>query len=1003
MSGTPLSDAALLSAGVVLRRTQSQEIYPGAGAVAVPFAAYPPNNPSLQAIHAIGQHVNETTAALGAALGQHVTQQVDVQAARLTEVQQAVGAQAQQTYAQLLALHQEQQLQASAQMAMNEQLVEELKDQRLCQLQLVEQLRSQQAQSAHHERSLHEASNASVQQAREMEEMKRRTSARWKAFAEIVPAPVAAPALVASPAPQVMYGFQEAPKAPSFNGSTKVQKRRFMDQYEAYRRETNLANTQRPGGAQVILAPLSSCIDPLAVERIAFWEIGKPSHELVEEDWRVYFLGARECEPIDMSKLDSAMSKLKMDTNLQFSESRVSKLVADFDAILVRLSMEGFAEQEPRMTVDYLVNAIEPKIVRTRVKELLKMEGNRPVRRDARRFKFWLGDYMRRYGEFEPLLNVGSIPPTPKTVAPEQAKKPAKNRLVAVVNLDEQVKKPAKTRVVAVVNVDKVPNTNFTQEKRCCFKCLSKDHGVFRCPKVVEGEAQLLMDKARTVWASQKTIATAVVEPPVGTPPVLVTVDNAVACAARVVCVAGGTVSMNASFDSGADQSVVPPQTLARLQKSGRLVSVMDLAEPIQVRDFAGAAHSVTQEAVMDLRFETEVGPLVLTNVKCWVSSGNLPAGVGDILLSRAIMTKLGYDPRAMLRDAAKVKDEWDMASITATSGVVQAVMSVSHDLTDDLAQEEESLIPLELDACFPNPAGIDPVEEAATVKDVLEAKVAEAVVDGCGEELATGLAALLEKYVDVFRLTLGRDPPVSMPPLKVHLTKDARPVRCKARRYSLPQREFMQKHVLELEAAGYIYRNPSSRWACAPLIVRKPHTKDEFRMTVDLRPVNAQTEQIAWPMPMLEVVVDHLRGATCFFLLDFFKGYWQFALDPSCQEMFSFLTDTGVWTSTRVMQGGSDSVSYCQSTVQEMFAEQLYHGLLAWLDDLLGYHQDGVGLLGVLASVLAICELRGLKLHPKKCIFLRMRPNGVAASSLVEVCVTTLPVWMRYKACPRL
>ena len=211
-----------------------------------------------------------------------------------------------------------------------------------------------------------------------------------------------------------------------------------------------------------------------------------------------------------------------------------------------------------------------------------------------------------------------------------------------------------------------------------------------------------------------------------------------------------------------------------------------------------------------------------------------------------------------------------------------------------------------------------------------------------------------------------------------------------------------MQKHVLELEAAGYIYRNPSSRWACAPLIVRKPHTKDEFRMTVDLRPVNAQTEQIAWPMPMLEVVVDHLRGATCFFRLEFFKGYWQFALDPSCQGMFSFLTDTWFWTSTRVMQGGSDSVSYCQSTVQEMFAEQ-YHGLLAWLDDLLGYHQDGVGLLGVLASVLAICELRGLKIHPKNCIFLRMRPNGVAASSLVEVYVTTLPVWMRYKACPRL
>ncbi|KAG9404168.1 hypothetical protein AC1031_021948 [Aphanomyces cochlioides] len=140
--------------------------------------------------------------------------------------------------------------------------------------------------------------------------------------------------------------------------------------------------------------------------------------------------------------------------------------------------------------------------------------------------------------------------------------------------------------------------------------------------------------------------------------------------------------------------------------------------------------------------------------------------------------------------------------------------------------------------------------------------------------------------------------------------------------------------------------------------------------MTVNLRPVNSQTEQIAWPMPMLEVVVDHLNGSSCFFLLDFFKGYWQFALHPSCQEMFSFLTETGVYSSTSVMQGGSDSVSYCQSTVQEMLADQLYHGLLAWLDDLLGHHRDRDGLLGVLEDVLSVCAGKRLKLHPKKCQF---------------------------------
>ncbi len=35
-----------------------------------------------------------------------------------------------------------------------------------------------------------------------------------------------------------------------------------------------------------------------------------------------------------------------------------------------------------------------------------------------------------------------------------------------------------------------------------------------------------------------------------------------------------------------------------------------------------------------------------------------------------------------------------------------------------------------------------------------------------------------------------------------------------------------------------------------------------------------------------------------------FFKGYWQSPLHPSCQEMFSFLTDLGVYTPTRVLMG---------------------------------------------------------------------------------------------------
>ncbi|ETV75457.1 hypothetical protein H257_10298 [Aphanomyces astaci] len=227
------------------------------------------------------------------------------------------------------------------------------------------------------------------------------------------------------------------------------------------------------------------------------------------------------------------------------------------------------------------------------------------------------------------------------------------------------------------------------------------------------------------------------------------------------------------------------------------VVSILSLAiaaiavpgTPIKVKGFVGPAHTVTEEATMDLRFKTDAGPLMLTNVKCWVSTGDLPA------------------------NAESFTDAIDMADAVSHSGVVQAVLAVSHKLVDDLAEEEEEVLPLEMVSCFPDMVAGETAAETTKVKEGLDAKL----------------------YVDVFRLSLGGDPPVKMPLLKVHLANGARPIRCKARRYSLPQREFMQQHVKELEAAGFVYRNPASRWASVPLIVRKPHTKDEFRMTVDL------------------------------------------------------------------------------------------------------------------------------------------------------------------------
>nr|CCA26557.1 hypothetical protein TcasGA2_TC016174 [Albugo laibachii Nc14] len=114
----------------------------------------------------------------------------------------------------------------------------------------------------------------------------------------------------------------------------------------------------------------------------------------------------------------------------------------------------------------------------------------------------------------------------------------------------------------------------------------------------------------------------------------------------------------------------------------------------------------------------------------------------------------------------------------------------------------------------------------------------------------------------------------------------------------------------------------------------------------------------------------EYLQGPKCFFSLDFFKGYWQFLLATESQELYSFSTDDGIYTPTRVLMGGSDSVAYCQSFVQNLFDPLLYNGLLVWIDDLLGYAQTDEELLFLLHNVLTICQKANLELNPNKYIF---------------------------------
>jgi hypothetical protein len=201
-------------------------------------------------------------------------------------------------------------------------------------------------------------------------------------------------------------------------------------------------------------------------------------------------------------------------------------------------------------------------------------------------------------------------------------------------------------------------------------------------------------------------------------------------------------------------------------------------------------------------------------------------------------------------------------------------------------------------------------------VTKALDAIIEKSSDQGLGGAGLATLKALVFEFADIWRLSLCPGPPAKLPPLTINLQPDAIPVRVKLRRYPQEQRDFLKSFVDQLVSSGLAYRNASSTWCSAALLVPKPGPA-RFRFTVDLRPVNKQTVPLAWPMPHIESELSRLQGSTYFATFDLSHGYWQLELAPESQECQSFITPDGVFSPTRVLHGTSNAVLHLQAALQ--------------------------------------------------------------------------------------
>lgn len=160
------------------------------------------------------------------------------------------------------------------------------------------------------------------------------------------------------------------------------------------------------------------------------------------------------------------------------------------------------------------------------------------------------------------------------------------------------------------------------------------------------------------------------------------------------------------------------------------------------------------------------------------------------------------------------------------------------------------------------------------------------------------------------------------------------------------------------------------SRWNTPIFTVPK---KDGTRRLIqDLRKVNQVTKLEAFPIPLIEDVIDRLQGATYISTLDIAWGYWQVPIHPDDRHKTAFTTTEGRFEWKVMTMGLKNAPFTFQMIMQQVFGPLLYKSAIPYLDDVVIFSKSSEEHRHALEAVFKQFIHHNIKLRREKCHFFR-------------------------------
>jgi len=163
-----------------------------------------------------------------------------------------------------------------------------------------------------------------------------------------------------------------------------------------------------------------------------------------------------------------------------------------------------------------------------------------------------------------------------------------------------------------------------------------------------------------------------------------------------------------------------------------------------------------------------------------------------------------------------------------------------------------------------------------------------------------------------------------------------------------------------------YVESDATSPWASPVLMIRKPN--GGIRFCIDYRRLNAVTVNDCYPMPLIDDILDVLRGANLFSTMDIASGYWNVPMAEDSIEKTPFTCKYGLFEWLVMPIGLCNAVPAFDRLMENVLVDLKWRTCLVYPDDCVVFRTDFPTHLVRLKQVLERFRAAGFKLKMKKC-----------------------------------